>query len=179
MTKTGTTTSAIYETTVQVYGRAPYTRRVKKIGELFGAVRIEFQDGHRMTTAAGEFYRDYRRVDDSPPPAARKTATCRRCRATLTSTRSVARGIGPVCARLERQEAAARAAGFNQAAIDKARQLIAERAILPIRGRRIFTVISSNGVDLYLTAPQTCNCPAGLRGRHGCYHRAAATMLAA
>lgn len=108
-----------------------------------------------------------------------KTATCRRCHATLKSARSVQRGIGPVCARLERQEQAARAAGFKPAAIDKARQLIAEKAILPLRGRRVFTVVSSDGASRYLTAPQTCNCPAGLRGRHGCYHRAAATMLAA
>jgi hypothetical protein len=112
-------------------------------------------------------------------PAARKTATCRRCRATLTSTRSVANGIGPVCARNERREQAAQAAGFKQQAIDKARALIAEKAILPLRGRRVFTVVSSNGVDRYLTAPSTCNCPAGLKGRYGCYHRAAATMLAA
>jgi hypothetical protein len=108
-----------------------------------------------------------------------KTATCRRCHATLRSARSVQQGIGPVCHRNEKREHAALAAGFNTTAIDKARQLIAEHAILPLRGRRVFTVVSSNGVDRYLTAPQTCNCPAGLRGRYGCYHRAAATMLAA
>lgn len=110
---------------------------------------------------------------------ATKTATCRRCRATLTSTRSVHHGIGPVCRRNEKQEQAALAAGFNQTAIDKARALIAERAILPLRGKRVFRAVSSDGSTSYLVAPQTCACPAGLRGRHGCYHRCGATMLAA
>jgi hypothetical protein len=107
-----------------------------------------------------------------------ETATCRRCRATLRSAKSVAKGIGPVCARNEKREQAAQAAGFKQATIDKAKALIAERAIIRMRGR-FFQVISSNGIDRYLTAPTTCNCPAGLKGRHACYHRAAATMLAA
>lgn len=107
-----------------------------------------------------------------------KTATCRRCHATLTHTRSVQQGIGPVCHRNERREQAAQEAGFNTQAITKAKALIAERAIIRMRGR-FFQVISSNGVDKYLTAPECCNCPAGLKGRHGCYHRAAATMLAA
>ncbi|MFC9973515.1 DUF6011 domain-containing protein [Spirillospora sp. NPDC127200] len=108
-----------------------------------------------------------------------KTATCTRCRATLRSTRSIARGMGPTCARLTRQEAAVTTAGYKPTTIEKARQLIADKAIVPIRGRRIFQVVASNGTARYLTAPQTCNCPAGLKARHACYHRAAATMLAA
>lgn len=108
-----------------------------------------------------------------------KTATCRRCRATLRSARSVARGIGPVCEREERREAAAKSAGFKPAAIEKARQLIADKGIVPLRGRRVFQVVASNGTNRYLTAPHTCNCPAGLKSRHVCYHRVAATMLAA
>jgi len=107
------------------------------------------------------------------------TTHCRRCHGLLTNPRSVAAKIGPTCARRERQENAARAAGFKPTAIDKARQLIADHAILPIRGRRVFQVVSSNGVDRYLTATNTCNCPAGLRGKHACYHMAAATLLAA
>lgn len=106
------------------------------------------------------------------------TATCRRCHATLHSAKSVANGIGPVCAKRERQERAVEAAGFKPAAIDKARELIAEHAILPLRGRRIFQVIGSKG-DRYLTSPQSCNCPAGIKGKYACYHRAAATLLAA
>lgn len=107
-----------------------------------------------------------------------KTANCRRCRSLLTDPRRVALGIGRTCERKERQEAAAKAAGFKPAAIDKARQLIADKGIVPFRGR-VFQVIASNGIDRYLTAPQTCNCPAGLRGKHACYHRVAAVMLAA
>jgi len=106
------------------------------------------------------------------------TATCRRCRATLRSAKSIAAGIGPVCAKRERQENAAKAAGFKPAAIVKARELIADKAILPLRGRRVFQVIGSGG-DRYLTAPASCNCPAGLKGRYACYHRAAAVILAA
>jgi len=108
-----------------------------------------------------------------------ETATCKRCCATLRSAASVRRGMGPTCARLDRQERVAHAAGFKPAAVDKARQLIADGGIVPVRGRRVFAVVASNGVDRYLTAPQTCNCPAGLKARHACYHRAAATMLAA
>ena len=107
------------------------------------------------------------------------TATCRRCHATLRSTRSVARGIGPTCERNERREQAAAAAGFKPTAVVKAKELIADKGIIAIRGRRVFQVVASNGTDRYLTAPQACTCPAGLRGKHACYHRAAATMLAA
>lgn len=107
------------------------------------------------------------------------TATCRRCRATLTNPRSIARGLGDRCARLERQELAARKAGFKPTAVEKARELIEQGGIVPLRGRRIFQVVSSSGAGRYLTAPQACTCPAGIKGRYGCYHRAAATMLAA
>ncbi|OLT24381.1 hypothetical protein BJF79_13645 [Actinomadura sp. CNU-125] len=110
-----------------------------------------------------------------------KTATCRRpgCHATLTNPRSVARGIGPTCARKERQDNAARAAGIKPATLVKARELIADGGIIPIRGRRVFRAVSSDGTATYLTAPQACSCAAGLRGKHGCFHRAAATLLAA
>ncbi|WP_433330030.1 hypothetical protein [Spirillospora sp. CA-294931] len=108
-----------------------------------------------------------------------KTATCTRCKATLRSAASIARGMGAHCERVARREAVVVAAGFKPAAIEKARQLIADRAIVPLRGRRVFHVVASNGTDRYLTAPNTCNCPAGLRAKHACYHRAAAAMLAA
>ncbi|WP_147312456.1 hypothetical protein [Thermomonospora umbrina] len=105
------------------------------------------------------------------------TATCTRCRATLRSPRSVARRMGDRCARLTRQDDAVKDA--KAAAIDKARQLIADRAILPLRGRRVFQVVASDGNGRYLTAPQGCTCTAGIKGRHRCYHRVAAAMLAA
>ncbi|GAA4226032.1 hypothetical protein GCM10022254_09610 [Actinomadura meridiana] len=112
-----------------------------------------------------------------------KTATCTRCRATLRSAKSVAREIGPTCERLARQEAAAKAAGFKAATVEKARELIADGGIAPLRtmksGKRIFRTASERTGEIYLTAAQGCTCPAGLRGKHSCYHRAAATMLAA
>lgn len=108
-----------------------------------------------------------------------ETATCRRCHATLRAAKSVQAGIGTHCAREERREQALATAGFKAAAIEKARQLIADQAIVPVRGRRVFQVVASNGVDRYLTSPQACNCAAGLKGRYACYHRAAAVILAA
>lgn len=107
-----------------------------------------------------------------------QTATCTRCHATLRSEASIKRGMGAHCAREARREQAVQAAGFKPAAVEKARQLIADGAIVPVKGRRVFQVVSSNGTDRYLTAPQSCSCPAGLNGRQ-CYHRAAATLLAA
>lgn len=108
-----------------------------------------------------------------------ETGTCTRCYATLRSAASIARKMGAHCARLHRQERAAQAAGFKATTIDKARELIADKGIVPIRGRRVFRAVSSDGTASYLTAPQACSCKAGLRGKHGCFHRAAATMLAA
>lgn len=109
-----------------------------------------------------------------------KTATCRRCRATLTSARSVARRIGNRCLRLERAEATARAkavAGVKPEMVAKAHELIEDGAIIPLRGHRVFQAVASNGVDLYLVASQACNCQAGLKGRT-CYHKVAARILA-
>lgn len=108
-----------------------------------------------------------------------QTATCRRCRATLMAPRSVARGVGRQCEREERREAIATAAGFKAATVEKARQLIADKGIVPIRGRRVFQVVSSDGTATYKTAPQACTCAAGIKGRHVCYHRVAAALLAA
>lgn len=108
-----------------------------------------------------------------------KTANCRRCRALLTTPRSVTRGYGDRCWHEQRRENAAKAAGFKPATITKARELIADGGIIPVRGRRVFRAVSSDGTASYLTAPQACACKAGLRGKHGCFHRAAATLLAA
>ncbi|MFC5744809.1 hypothetical protein [Actinomadura rugatobispora] len=108
-----------------------------------------------------------------------KTATCKRCKATLRSATSIARGMGAHCARMARKEAALNAAGYKPTAIAKARELIADGGIVPIRGRRVFRAVSTDGQNTYLTAPQGCTCKAGLKGRHLCFHRAAATLLAA
>lgn len=109
-------------------------------------------------------------------PAA-QTATCRRCKATLRSAKSVTNGIGPTCSRKERAEAAV--SGFKPALVAKAMELIADKGIKAIRARRVFEVVSTNGSAKYKTAPQACNCAAGLKAKHTCYHRIAATYLAA
>jgi ferredoxin len=111
-------------------------------------------------------------VEDAGDPT-----VCGRCGRTLTSAESVLRGYGPGCARRIRE--AATVADAKPEAIAKAQELIEQGAIVPLRGRRVFTVVASNGVDRYLTAAQGCNCPAGLRGVHTCYHRVAVALLAA
>lgn len=103
--------------------------------------------------------------------------TCRRCHAQLRSAKSVAAGIGPVCARRARQERAV--TGIKPNTIAKAQELIEQGGIIPVRGRRVFRAVSSDGQRTYLTAPQACTCAAGLKSKHMCLHRTAATILAA
>jgi len=105
-------------------------------------------------------------------------AKCLRCGRTLTATSSVSRGYGRVCrARIQAAATARALASFTAAQIDKARELLADRALIPIRAG-IWQAISSDGVTRYLVAERTCNCPGGIHGRE-CYHQAAARMVAA
>ncbi|GHH57914.1 DUF6011 domain-containing protein [Lentzea cavernae] len=108
---------------------------------------------------------------------ATQTTTKCICGRTLRAAKSVARGYGPRC--FAKIQKAAKVAPFKPAAIEKAQELIADGGILPIRGRRVFRVVSSDGAATYLAAPQACNCAAGLKSKHACYHRVAATLLAA
>lgn len=111
-------------------------------------------------------------------PAA--TGTCTRCGRTLTSAKSIAAGYVRGCqTKIRAAVKAAVVAEFKPATVEKAEQLIADGGIVAIKARRVFRVVSTNGSDRYLTAPQACNCKAGLRGVHPCYHRVAATILAA
>lgn len=102
---------------------------------------------------------------------------CRGCHRPLRSARSIAAGRGPVCARKVRQATAAQAGIHKPQAIEKAVELIELGAIAPLRGRRVFTVISSDGTGTYKTAPSGCTCAAGIKGRYVCYHRVAAMIL--
>lgn len=106
-----------------------------------------------------------------------KQANCLRCGRKLTSTRSIALGYGPTCSKHIRTATAAQATAHKPDAIAKATELIEQGGILPLRGRRVFTVISSDGIGTYKTAPSGCTCKAGIRGRYVCYHRVAATIL--
>lgn len=106
------------------------------------------------------------------------TTKCLRCGRVLRSAKSVARQYGPGCAAHIRKATAAPAVTAHKpAAIAKAVELIELGAITPLRGRRVFTVISSDGTDTYKTAPTGCTCKAGIKGRYVCYHRVAATIL--
>ena len=68
---------------------------------------------------------------------------------------------------------------FKPAQVERARELIAQGGIIPVRGRRIFLASSNKGDRTYLTAPQACDCTAGIKGRYPCFHRIAAVILAA
>lgn len=107
------------------------------------------------------------------------TAKCARCGRTLTSATSIARGFGRHCQ--GKITAAAKASAHKPGQLAKAQELIEVGGIVPLRTHhaRVFTVVASDGVGRYLTAPQACNCKAGLRGVSTCYHRIAAELLAA
>lgn len=107
-----------------------------------------------------------------------KQANCLRCGRVLRSAKSVSAGYGPTCGRKIRTATNTPAVTAHKPqAIAKATELIEQGGILPLRGRRVFTVISSDGTSSYLTAPQGCTCAAGIKGRYVCYHRVAATIL--
>lgn len=108
------------------------------------------------------------------------TATkCNRCGRTLRSARSIAAGYGPTCKAKVATATTTATVGYKPAQVDKAAELIELGGIVPVRGRRVFRAISSDGTRTYLTAPQACTCAAGLKGQHVCFHRIAATILAA
>ncbi|TQF04786.1 hypothetical protein E6W39_24360 [Kitasatospora acidiphila] len=104
---------------------------------------------------------------------------CLSCGRALRSAASQARGRGRHCA--AKLRAAAKAADlrdYKAHQLEAARELIEDAAIIPIRGRRIYRAVSSDGTELYTTARQACTCPAGRAGRD-CYHRAAVAILTA
>lgn len=111
------------------------------------------------------------------------TAKCLGCGRKLTSAKSIAAGYGPTCsarrkARITVALEAVRSA-HKPHLVEKAVEIITLGAILPLRGNRIFAVVSSDGTATYRTAPQACNCAAGLKAKHVCSHRIAAEILVA
>lgn len=105
-----------------------------------------------------------------------QTGTCLTCRRPLRSAASIARGRGPVCARKARNSTAD-LTDYKPAQVDAARELIDDAAIIPLRSQ-VFTVVSTDGAETYLTHPAACTCPAGIKSRR-CYHTAAARLLLA
>lgn len=61
--------------------------------------------------------------------------------------------------------------------VAKATELIELGGVTLLRGR-VCRTVGSNG-DHYLTAPESCNCAAGLKGRYVCHHRIAADIYLA
>lgn len=105
---------------------------------------------------------------------------CLRCGRKITSAKSITNGYGRTCKAKVKAAAQAQAVvAFKPAQIAKAQELIADGGIVAIRARRIFRTVSSDGTRTYLTAPQACNCAAGLKAQHACFHRIAATILTA
>lgn len=106
------------------------------------------------------------------------TATCTRCGRTLTSAKSIADRMGRTCRAKVR--AAAKAAALAQFAakphlVAKAEELIEAGGIVAIRPG-VYRTAGSEGA-IYLTTAAGCNCKAGLRAKHVCHHRIAATAM--
>lgn len=108
-----------------------------------------------------------------------ETAHCLRCGRILRAADSVARGMGRTCrAKVTAAAKAKAAAEYKPATAAKAMELIEMGGIVAIR-TGVFRAVSSDGTRTYLTAPQACNCAAGLKGQFVCFHRAAAAIMLA
>ncbi|MFG3157266.1 DUF6011 domain-containing protein [Streptomyces sp. NPDC048219] len=121
------------------------------------------------------------RPKEAPMQRTATAPTCRRCWRPLSSARSIATGYGPTCLRKVKAaaETHAQTSGHKPAQVAKATELIEQGAVIPLRARRVFQVVASDGLTTYKTAAQACTCPAGRRGEHLCYHRIAAQILIA
>ncbi len=101
---------------------------------------------------------------------------CLRCDRPLTSAKSMATGYGPTCARKIRNSAVD-LTDYKPHQVDSARELITDGAIIPLRSV-VFLAVSTDGTEIYRSAPTSCTCSAGLKGTR-CYHQLAARMLLA
>lgn len=103
--------------------------------------------------------------------------TCTRCGRKLTDPRSVARGVGPKCAKRIAAKAQEVMAAYKPEQVRKALTLIADGGLVPVR-LGSYTAVSSSGRDHYRTDGTMCTCPAGQHMR-ACYHMLAARLVAA
>ncbi|MFC7330785.1 DUF6011 domain-containing protein [Marinactinospora rubrisoli] len=104
---------------------------------------------------------------------------CRYCNRPLRSARSIALGYGPTCRARALAEARAKViAQHKPTTIERAQELIEDGGIVPLRGNRVWRVVSTDGSTTHKTAGQVHAWTAGLRGRHTCYHRVAAQLVA-
>lgn len=98
------------------------------------------------------------------------------CGRRLTSPKSIAAGVGPVCARKLAEKAPEVIDRFKPAVVHRALTLIGEGKVRPVRGTRSFTVAGASGT--YTASAVSCTCPAG-RHQRDCYHLVAAKLLTA
>jgi hypothetical protein len=119
-------------------------------------------------------------VDMTPTKTNSHPVSCLRCGRTLRSAASIRHGYGAWCrARIRAAAIAEAVKDFSAAQVDKARELIADKGIVPANRAGIFRAVSSDGTQNYLVAVSgNCNCRAGLLARP-CYHVAAARMVTA
>jgi hypothetical protein len=113
-----------------------------------------------------------------------KTSKCLRCGRTRhfrsATAATAAKPYGRICRAKIRAAAIAQVVkGFKDAQVEKARELISDGGLVPLR-RGIFRAVSSDGERTYLTASTgQCNCAAGLRGKYRCFHGLAAMIVTA
>lgn len=110
---------------------------------------------------------------------ASRTTNCKRCHRLLTDPKSVARRLGPVCAKKHAaaQRASVVIASHKPATVDKAIEAIGDSAVLPVAAG-LFLVTASDGSKAYETTSTSCTCTAGVYGRL-CYHRVAVELVLA
>jgi Family of unknown function (DUF6011) len=101
------------------------------------------------------------------------------CGRKLTSPESIARGYGRRCAaKIRHATEAADLSEWTGRQLDDARELIEDGGVVPTSRPDVFRTVSSDGLEVHLTHPKGCNCPAGLRSVR-CYHRAAVALVLA
>jgi hypothetical protein len=108
-------------------------------------------------------------------------ARCLRCGRRLTASASISAGYGRTCrSRIRIAAEAADLAGFHGWQVEKAREAIEMRAVVPSSRTGLYASVSSDGVTVYLTdaRERSCTCKAAANGRR-CYHLVAALILAA
>ena len=107
-----------------------------------------------------------------------KTATCRRCRATLRAPRQRRGRHRPPL----RRDRGSHRGPQRRAAAAKALELVADHGVTPVRGS-VYQVTSADGTATYLTAVTgQCTCAWGTRRTSAmaktCYHVAAVKLTA-
>lgn len=118
--------------------------------------------------------------------SAPRTAPCQQCGrvryfATAASAASAA-PAGRICrAKIAAAALAAAVKGFTGAQIAAAREIIADGAAVALRKARAYRVVSSDGSAEYISHPDGCNCPNGLRRLmpRPCKHMLAVRILVA